>query len=30
MGRFGPLACGMAMFLPSPDKAHKGTEDLAV
>jgi trk system potassium uptake protein len=30
LGRLGPLAFGMALFLPSPEKAHKGTEDLAV
>jgi trk system potassium uptake protein TrkH len=30
LGRLGPLAFGMALFLPSPAKAHKGMEDLAV
>jgi trk system potassium uptake protein TrkH len=30
LGRLGPLAFGMALFLPSPGKPHKGTEDLAV
>lgn len=31
IGRFGPLAFGMALFLPSPKKNHRsGTEDMAV
>lgn len=30
IGRLGPLACGMALFLPAAEKEKKITEDLAV